>query len=145
MRIVLQTPVQQPPEVVWAGFTRALFERLAPPFPPVELVRFDGSRPGDLVHVRLNFLLFRQDWVSRITEQATTDDEIYFVDEGERLPFFLRYWRHRHRLVRNGRGTLLIDDITYRTPSRLTDYLLYPAMYAQFAYRRPVYRRVFGG
>lgn len=144
MRIQIETPVRQPPEVVWAGFSRELFTKLAPPFPPVELLRYDGSEPGDLVEVRLNFLLFKQDWVSRITEQQTTDTEIYFVDEGEKLPFFLRYWRHRHRLVRDGSGTRIIDEIEFRTPTRLTDYLFYPVMYAQFAYRKPIYRRVFG-
>jgi ligand-binding SRPBCC domain-containing protein len=144
MRIQIETPVQPPPEVVWAGFSRDLFEQLSPPFPPVELIRYDGSQPGDRVQVRLNFLLFKQDWISRITEQRTTDAEIYFIDEGEKLPFFLRYWRHRHRLVRDGAGTRLIDDIEYRTPSLLTDLLFYPILWGQFWYRRPIYRRVFG-
>ena len=146
MRIVLKTPVQQPLPDVWAGFTRSLFDRLAPPFPPVEVVRFDGCLPGDVVQLRLNFLLFRQDWISRIVDQQTTNDEIYFIDEGTQLPFFLAYWKHHHRLCRSEDAlnpTVIIDDITFRTPFLLTDYLMYPLMWLQFAYRKPVYRRVF--
>lgn len=151
MHLRLQTPVRQPLAQVWAGFDRKLFDQLAPPFPPVEVVRFDGCLTGDVVHLRLNFILFKQDWISNIIDQQTTGvpnqpDEIFFVDEGTKLPFFLRYWHHRHRLVRAPQtgGTLVIDDITFRTPSLLTDYLFYPLMWLQFAYRKPIYKRVFG-
>ncbi len=151
MRLLLQTSVRQPLPQVWAGFDRKLFDQLAPPFPPVEVVRFDGCLRGDVVHLRLNFIVFRQDWVSDIIDQQSTGmpdqpDEIFFVDEGTKLPFFLRYWHHRHRLVRDTQtgGTHIIDDITFRTPSLLTDYLFYPLMWLQFAYRKPIYRRVFG-
>lgn len=144
MHLRLQTSVQQPLPTVWAGFNRSLFEQLSPPFPPVTVVRFDGCRRGDIVHLRLNFFLFRQDWMSRITDQQTTNGEIYFIDEGEQLPFFLRYWRHRHQLLTNAEGgTTIVDDITFRTPFRLMDYLMYPLLWLQFAYRNPIYRRIF--
>lgn len=144
MQLRLQTSVNQPPERVWIGFDERLFRALSPPFPPVEIVRFDGCQAGDVVHLRLNFLLFRQDWISYITAQKTTTEEIYFVDEGRKLPFFLRYWHHRHRLIRQGSRTLIVDDISYRTPTLLTDWLFYPLLWAQFAYRGPVYKRYFG-
>lgn len=145
MHLLLQTRVRQPPPAVWAGFDRSLFDQLSPPFPPVDVVRFDGCRAGDVVHLRLNFLLFRQDWISLITGQQTGPDEIYFVDQGTRLPFFLTYWQHRHRLLRDpAGGTVIVDDVTFRTPLRLTDYLMYPLLWLQFAYRKPIYRRVFG-
>lgn len=146
MHILLKTPVEQPLPDVWAGFDRILFDKLAPPFPPVRVVRFDGCLPGDIVQLRLNFLLFSQNWTSRIVEQKTTADEIYFIDEGTKLPFFLAYWKHRHRLCRSedaANPTVIVDDITFRTPFLLTDYLMYPLMWLQFAYRKPVYRRVF--
>jgi len=144
MHIILETVVQAALPDVWSGFDRKLFDQLSPPFPPVEVVRFDGCLRGDVVILRLNFLMFRQDWESLITDQQTRADEIYFIDEGVRLPFFLRYWRHRHRLVRHeSGGTVVIDDITFRTPFRLLDYLMYPLLWAQFAYRKPIYKRVF--
>lgn len=159
MHLLLKTHVRQPLPTVWAGFDRALFDRLSPPFPPVDVVRFDGCLKGDVVHLRLNFLLFRQDWISLIIDQQTITttperdrpghsdhpDEIYFIDQGTQLPFFLHHWHHRHRLLRDpAGGTIVVDDITYRTPFRLTDYLIYPLLWLQFAYRKPIYRRVFG-
>lgn len=144
MRITIPVLVQQSPDVVWAGFDETLFRNLSPPFPPARLLRFDGSMPGDEVHVELNFLVFRQTWVSVITEQWETPEEIYFVDEGVKLPFFLRSWRHKHRIVRAGTGSRIIEEIEYRAPFRWMDFVLWPVMYAQFAYRKPVYRRVFG-
>lgn len=148
MRLRLETHVNQSLPAVWAGFNRTLFEQLSPPFPPVQVIRFDGCLRGDVVHLRLNFLLFRQDWISLIVDQQTRDNEIYFVDQGTQLPFFLTFWQHRHRLIRvpgdvAGGQTLIVDDVTFRTPFLLTDYLLYPLLWLQFAHRRPIYRRWF--
>ncbi|GAB4409108.1 MAG: hypothetical protein OHK0053_35910 [Microscillaceae bacterium] len=143
MKIVIQTRVGQSPEKVFAGFDQSLFLRLNPPFPPVRLLRFDGCKTGDIVQIKLNFLLFSQIWESHITDDGQPEGEIFFVDEGVRLPFFLKYWKHRHRIVGTEKGAIIIDDIEYRAPFGLLTYLLYPVLYAQFAYRRPIYRRVF--
>ncbi|AKD55366.1 SRPBCC family protein [Spirosoma radiotolerans] len=144
MHIILKTQVEQSLPTVWAGFDRTLFEKLSPPFPPVDVVRFDGCLKGDTVHLRLNFLLFRQDWISHIVDQQTSHNEIFFVDRGFQLPFFLSYWQHHHRLQRSADDqTIIVDDITFKTPFRLTDYLLYPLLWIQFAYRKPIYRRMF--
>jgi ligand-binding SRPBCC domain-containing protein len=143
MKISLYTPVNQDYRRVWAGFTRQLFDQLSPPFPPVKVVRFDGCRKGDTVHLRLNFLLFKQDWISLITEQQETNQEIYFIDKGTKLPFFLTFWQHKHRIIRNGDHTRIADEINYRTPTLLTDFLIYPIMYGLFAYRKPIYKRYF--
>jgi len=148
MHLVLSTSVTQTLPAVWSGFDRTLFDKLSPPFPPVDVVRFDGCLKGDVVHLQLNFFLFKQDWISHIVDQQQSEQEIYFIDEGTRLPFFLRYWHHRHRLVRisptdAAEQTLIIDDITFRTPFWLMDYLIYPVFWLQFAYRKPIYRRVF--
>jgi ligand-binding SRPBCC domain-containing protein len=144
MHLLLKTRVNQPLTTVWQGFDSSLFDRLSPPFPPVDVIRFDGCLKGDVVHLRLNFLLFRQDWISLIVDQQTTDNEIYFVDQGTRLPFFLAYWQHHHRLLRNSNGgTIVIDDIVFRTPFRFTDLLIYPLLWLLFAYRKPIYKRTF--
>ncbi|MCK8494318.1 hypothetical protein M0L20_20795 [Spirosoma sp. RP8] len=144
MHLVLKTHVNQPIATVWNGFDRSLFNRLSPPFPPVEVVRFDGCLQGDVVHLRLNFLLVKQDWVSLIVDQQSTDQEIYFVDQGTRLPFFLTSWHHRHRLLRDsGNGTVIVDDIRFKTPFLVADILLYPVMWLLFTYRKPIYKRTF--
>lgn len=143
MRLTVITGITATPAAIWPMFNRDLFERLAPPFPLVHVLRFDGCRAGDVVEVELNFLLFRQRWVSEITTQCSTEGEISFVDEGRRLPFFLRQWRHHHRLIAVASGTQLIDDIEYHSGWHLLDLLLYPSIWMQMAYRRPIYRRAF--
>lgn len=149
MRLCLETPVSQSLPVVWAGFNQTLFEQLSPPFPPVDVIRFDGCLRGNRVHIRLNFILFKQDWISLIIDQQTTDHEIYFIDQGTQLPFFLTFWQHHHRLLRvpatttSDEQTMIVDNVTFRTPFRLTDYLMYPLLWLQFAYRKPIYRRRF--
>lgn len=143
MNIKISTKVNQSLLKVWEGFNLDLFSKLAPPFPPVKVKQFDGCLKGDKVHLELNFIIFKQDWISDIIDQKRTDSEIYFIDEGTKLPFFLSYWHHKHRLVKDEEGTSIIDEITFKTPTILTDYLFYPLMYLQFLYRKPIYKKVF--
>jgi ligand-binding SRPBCC domain-containing protein len=144
MKIVVRTRVAAPMPQVMAGFTRELFLKLAPPFPPVQLLRFDGCKVGDEVHLRLNFILFKQTWTSLITDAWDTPTATGFEDQGRQLPLFLGYWRHKHRLEPAGTGTVIIDDIEYQAPIKALSFMLWPVLYLQFAYRKPVYRRVFG-
>lgn len=143
MKLILKTTVQQSYLQVWRGFDETLFRRLSPPFPPVRVVRFDGCLKGNIVELELNFFLFKQLWTSKITEQQGNVEEVFFIDEGVKLPFFLSYWRHRHRIIKDGEHTIIADEIEFRTPSILTDYLFYPLLYGQFLYRKPIYRNVF--
>lgn len=146
MRFILRTPVAQPPTIVLAGFTRELFVALAPPFPRLTVRRFDGCRRGDQVEIELDTLVKKLSWTSLITDNGMLPDGThFFVDEGQVLPPPLRFWRHRH-LMEPGPagGSVIVDDLEYRTASPWLDKLLYPAMWAQFAWRRPIYRRWFG-
>ncbi len=143
MHIKINTLVAMDYRSVAVRFNADLFQALNPPFPPVRLLRFDGSSKGDEVHIELNFIFFKQIWKSLITENAITTQEVYFIDEGIKLPFFLTYWRHKHRIVKEGAHTIIIDDITFRTPFLLFDFILYPVLYGQFLYRKPIYRKLF--
>lgn len=144
MRITLSKIVLASPEKVWEGFNRELFEKLAPIFPRLKLLRFDGCQSGDRVELELDFLLFRQRWVSEITEQGASQEDIFFIDEGRQLPFFLKSWRHRHRLIRVPQGTQIVDDIEFRSPwGLLGDTLLTPGLWLQFRQRHPIYSATF--
>lgn len=145
MKIRLTTSVAQDYQAVYQGFNEELFLALKPPLLPLELKRFDGSKTGDEVHIRLGKGFLSQDWNALIVEDGMTEEEAWFIDEGTQLPFFLKSWKHRHLIIKSGSGALIVDDISYKTPTLLTDYLLYPVMWLQFAARKPVYRRVFGG
>jgi ligand-binding SRPBCC domain-containing protein len=143
MNLQIITTVQKSYKQVFGLFTKELFLKLSPPFPKVKLIRFDGSEKQDKVIVELDFLIFKQEWESVITEKAETKEEIYFVDEGTRLPFFLKKWKHTHRIVKNGEHTDIVDDIEFETPFRPLNILLYPILYFQFAYRKPIYKKIF--
>jgi ligand-binding SRPBCC domain-containing protein len=124
-------------------FDEDLFKALNPPFPPVEVKRFDGCHTGDEVSLELNFILFRQQWTSLITEHGYSESGFYFIDEGKKLPFFLKKWKHRHGIVALTDGTEIIDDISYTSGTLLSDIFLYPLLYLQFAMRKPVYQKYF--
>ncbi len=143
MRIVIKTSVNQNKEQVAVGFTEGLFLKLSPPFPKVSLVRFDGCRQGDQVEISLNFLIFKQTWISEVTSNSNNQIEWEFVDEGKKLPFPLKFWKHHHRVIQESVGSTIIDDIIYKSPNLMMDLMLYPLLYLQFLYRRPVYRKIF--
>jgi ligand-binding SRPBCC domain-containing protein len=151
MRLTIATNVEQPYKQVLAGFTEELFLQLAPPFPRVHLQRFDGCKAGGTVLLELDFLLFKQQWRSHIiadgevSADAVYKDEVYFVDTSakEDLPFFLTAWQHTHRIVsRAEAGSTIVDAIEFKALWGL-DLLVLPALWLQFIYRKPVYKRVF--
>ena len=143
MKITIETSVHQDYLQVKEGFNEMLFKKLSPPFPPVKLLRFDGSTKGDLVTLELNFIFFKQKWTSEIMEDQTTDKEFYFIDKGIELPFFLKKWTHKHRIVKDGENSIIRDEIDYHAPFRILTLILYPAMLLQFAYRKPIYKKIF--
>lgn len=143
MKINIETTVEQDFLQVKKGFNESLFTKLSPPFPPVSLLRFDGSKKGDLVTLELDFIFFRQKWTSLITEDRTDDKEFFFVDQGTELPFFLKEWRHKHRIIKKGTGSIIRDEITFKAKPGLLGIFLYPAMYLQFLYRIPIYKKYF--
>ena len=145
MHLLLRFPVAQPPAAVLAGFTRELFEALAPPFPKLHLLRYDGSRTGDVVAIELQAGPKRWRWTSLITADGVLPDgTLFFVDEGQELPAPLRQWRHRHLIEpAPGGGSVIVEDITFSTGRGWLDALIYPAIWAQFSLRGPVYRKWF--
>lgn len=145
MRLFLSTPVSGHHTSIMSRFDRSLFQQLTPPGAQVDLVRFDGSTTGDTVHLRLKMpFMPAQDWISEIVEHGSTAQESWFVDQGTTLPWFLTYWRHRHVVKQSGDHSEIIDDIEFQGPTWLPDVLMYPILWAQFAWRKPIYRQIFG-
>ncbi len=134
MRIYLKTKVAQDMQAVFAQFDEHLFLKLNPPGLPVQLVRFDGCEVEDEVHLKFPFGM---QWVSVITKAGQTDKMCYFVDEGRRLPFPLKKWTHQHLVVKETKGTAIVDDIFFQTQYKLLDVFIYPFLWLQFAYRKP--------
>jgi len=143
MKLKISTAVEQSHDKVWDGFNEKLFVKLSPPFPKVSLKKFDGCKTGDTVALTLNFILFKQQWVSKIISDEASESHFEFVDVGVNLPFFIKKWKHRHRIEQANIGSVIIDDIEYSTGLKATDIFLYPLFALQFLYRKPVYKRVF--
>lgn len=125
-------------------FDRKLFEALTPKFPPVEIKAFTGSQKGDQVHIRFKVPPYF-DWISDIVEHGSNEKEAWFIDEGNTLPFPLKYWRHRHIVQKIDENySLIIDDITFKTSNALLDRMIHPAMLMAFKPRKKIYRDYFG-
>ncbi len=143
MKLKISTKVNQDYKTVFGKFERELLEKLTPPVIPFELLKFDGCKTGDEVHILLSFLGFDQLWITNIVEDFEDKEEIYFIDQSSKLPFFLSFWKHKHRILSQKKGSKIIDEIEYRTPFLLMDYLMYPIMYIQFYYRKNIYKEQF--
>lgn len=143
MKITIKTRVNSDLQKVKSGFTEELFLSLNPPFPPVKLLEFGGCQTGDVVSLQLNFILFKQTWTSHIIEDGKSEQQWHFVDQGVKLPFFLKSWTHRHVVRKGVKGSVIMDDITYTTGTLITDLLMYPVLLGQFLYRKPVYKKIF--
>ena len=145
MRIIIKTQVEQDYQTVFSRFDKDLFLALKPPFLPLTLRQFDGSMKGDEVKIRLGKGFLSQDWDALIIDQKETEDEIYFIDKGTKLPFFLKTWQHKHRIINlKSQNSEIIDDIRYTTPlGKMMDIIFYPILYIQFWMRKPVYKRYF--
>ena len=143
MKIYIKTKIEKNYREVFSFFNRELFLALKPPLVNVKLDRFDGCKKGDEVHLRMDlFGLLNQSWISHITENAESSDEIYFIDEGALLPPPLSQWKHIHHIKKiDENSTYIIDDIDYTTGNIALDYMIYPALYSMFYYRIPIYKR----
>ncbi len=137
MRIRLECKLGLPYNEVFDGFDRDLFLYLLPPFS--RLLRFDGSRTGDEVHLRLGPFL----WISEIVDHGEDEKQSYFVDRGKKLPFLLKTWEHRHIVEKRGSGSVIIDDMRYSSGFFLSDLLLYPFLYLAFFPRLFLYKSWF--
>ncbi len=143
MKIKISTLVNRSRDEVWEKFDENLFLALKPPLVPLELLQFDGCETGDTVKLRTGFSPFRQEWHAAIIEHAILESETYFIDIGTKLPFPLREWKHKHRIVDSDDNTMIIDDIYYSTKLLPLDLLIWPLLYFMFYLRKPVYRKFF--
>lgn len=143
MKIELRSRVNCRFEEVSQNFGQELFEFLLPPKLVARLVRYDGSRPGSVVHIRFR-LPYPSDWISIIKSENKSAEKYFFVDEGEKLPFGLKSWKHLHLVVKiDGNTTEIIDDMTFSTGFKLLDILFYPVLFLAFYPRKKQYKQFF--
>ncbi|MBW6498666.1 MAG: hypothetical protein K0B09_09775 [Bacteroidales bacterium] len=143
MKITLKTRVNKDFHTVAAGFNHDLFIYLLPPFGMAKLERYDGQKPGDIVHIKFR-LPFVNDFKVVIREVWTSPKEYRFVDRGLVMPFRLEFWQHIHRVVALGeKRAAIIDQMEFHTHWILLDYLVYPILFLSFFPRKWQYKRYF--
>lgn len=143
INIVFKCPVKASVEEVKQGFNQDLFENLKPPFLQLDVARFDGCKKGDEVHLKVGLGL-KIAWVSLITDDFQDENQWYFIDEGKVLPPPLKKWHHKHLVLKDGSGSVIVDDISFSTNNSALDLLMKPMMTFQFSGRYDVYQKVFG-
>jgi ligand-binding SRPBCC domain-containing protein len=142
-RLIIRTEVAAPFYLVQQNFDRELFEALLPPSFLASPMRYDGSLPGDEVHMQFHFP-WRADWISRITESKRTTTTYHFIDEGIRLPFGLRKWKHRHEIIKiDNFKTAIVEDIRFSTGSKFINLLAWPMLFLAFFPRKWQYKSFF--
>ena len=88
------------------------FQRLAPPWAPIELEKMEGIRDGQQVAFRLGVGPARVQWVAEHQEYAQGRQ---FKDVQTKGPFAA--WVHTHRMEPRGEGeSVLHDHIAYELP-----------------------------
>jgi len=143
MRITLKTRIRKDFHTVAAGFNHDLFIYLLPPLGLAVLKRYDGQKPGDIVHIKFR-LPFVNDFKVVIREVWTSPKEYRFVDRGLVMPFRLEFWQHTHRVVALGENrTAIIDQMEFRTSWLLLDWLVWPMLFLSFFPRKWQYKRYF--
>lgn len=143
MKILLRTIVDCPFEQVAQNFDRELFEFLLPPHFVATLVNYEGSKPGDKIHLAFK-IPWKADWISVIMESKNGKGFYYFIDEGAKLPYGLKKWRHHHQLKQlTENQTEIMDDMHFSTSFWLLDLLAWPVLFVSFFPRKRLYRRYF--
>ena len=145
MRLVLKTKVSGNYKVIMDRFDLDLFEALKPIGAKMEIVEFTGSQKGDLVHIRFT-KPFRTEWISKITDHGSDDKMAFFLDEGDKLPFPLKKWKHKHIVeYETDSQSIIVDDISFSSNNVILDLILYPAMFLGFYPRKKIYKKYFSG
>lgn len=144
MKIRLETEVKGNYLEVMERFDLDLFNALKPKGANMEVVKFTGSKKGDLVEIKFHSPIKAQ-WLSKITDNGSDDSMAYFIDEGEILPFPLKKWKHKHIVEKvSETRCMIVDDIYFSSGNRFFDFFIYPGIFLGFLPRKKVYRRYFG-
>lgn len=144
MKLRFVTPVPVAWEEVKARFDRDLFLSLNPPWVKANLLRFEGCKLNDEIHLELHQFGLKQLWKSRIIEEKTQNASWWFIDQGILLPWPLVSWSHIHKVEgKDLHQSFIIDDITFTCSSRIMERLIYPVLWMTFAIRPSRYRSYF--
>lgn len=113
--LIREQVIPAPVEQVWEYFCNpANLNEITPPDMNFEIVRGADIKmyAGQLIEYRVEFIRgIHSLW---LTEIAHVQANRYFVDE-QRVGLY-RFWYHEHIFEPSGRGTRMIDKVTYVVP-----------------------------
>ncbi len=143
MKFSMNSPVKGfSPEEIMGIFDFSFLSELSPPMMKPEAVVYEGNRPGAKIHFRLKTPFGKKDWKGEINGYGETPDEIWFSDEGKEIPFGIKTWHHKHRLIKTEYGTKIRDEVEVTFKNALLTPLLAPGIWLQFLYRKPLYSKI---
>ena len=73
----IKTKINKDYQFIYSHFNKNLFLFLAPS--NLRLLRFDGSKTGDIVHIQFSFP--KEEWISEIIHDEKTENHILFIDK----------------------------------------------------------------
>jgi len=136
----IQTNIGASMSFVWSQFNEELLKKISPPFPKVNIQRFDGCKTGDLVILEINLIFTHVIWSSEITYTNQDSNQSVFIDEGIKVPFGITLWKHEHSIIKIDEGQCYIQDfVTYKTSNVFLDMILFPFLWGMIFYRKPFY------
>ena len=138
----IQTKIGASMPFVWSQFNEALLKKISPPFPKVNIQRFDGCKPGDLVILEINLIFIQVTWSSKITYAKQDSNQSVFIDEGIKVPFGINHWKHEHSIIKiDDDQCYILDFIPYKTSNVFLDMILFPFLWGMIFYRKPFYQK----
>ena len=144
MKLRLETKVKGDYLEVMEKFDLDLFNALKPKGANMEVVKFTGSKKGDVVEIQFHSPI-KAKWISHITDHGSDDKQAYFVDEGVEVPFPLKHWKHIHIVEKvDELHCKIVDDIYFSSGYKFFDFFIYPGILLGFLPRKKVYRKYFG-
>jgi ligand-binding SRPBCC domain-containing protein len=111
-RVSFQQELDVPVERARAFFSDVRnLRKISPAFPKME-IDFEDPRitEGAEFRIQLSFGIGSYTWVSRI-ETVRPDGSFTDTSRGALFP----HWRHTHRFLPSGEGTIVVDEIEYRS------------------------------
>lgn len=143
MRVKVSTKVNCNYKTVFNDFELPLFKVLIPPQLTMEIIKFTGSRKGDIVHIKFLKPIIGE-WMSNITEDGVNEREAYFIDEGTLMPFGITIWKHKHIISNlDNESCLITDNIYFETNNFFRSVFYLPLVWIGMLKRKKVYRKYF--
>ena len=143
MKIIIKSPVPLPPEQVWEGFNLELLKKLTPGIVQLKADVFEGTQPGCRFEMRVGAFGVLQEWKGLVTQAGQTPGSYWFVDEGVKLPWPLKTWKHLHAVRKSANGSVIYDLIQFSCRPKWLNPLIFCFLFPLFSVRKRKYLESF--